>query len=376
MAIYGQDFVSNLTPVEFSGERYSLSGLVSTPEISKINRKNQIFFVNHRPIRSPMLYKAVDEAYRGLLISREFPIVFLFITVPPEEVDVNVHPQKTEVRFKDEKTVFKMVCGILRNSLEEIEYKFTGEIKPDQLPFIPSFNPKSNMSKITPYFEKSLQGFETKFSDNENRIEFIPLRNKTEWSMGISEPATLEYKVIGQCLNSYIMIESNSELWLVDQHAAHERINYARLRENQNSNRELVQVLAIPLIMQIAADKMQLLERNRQLLIKIGLDIDIIGPNTIALRAAPLGFQGKEFEVINELLDLLEDEKIIDLEHETIAMMACKKSIKAGECLTMAEMEKIIKDFFAVNDFRNCPHGRPTMLCLSRQEIDRRFKRL
>jgi DNA mismatch repair protein MutL len=121
---------------------------------------------------------------------------------------------------------------------------------------------------------------------------------------------------------------------------------------------------------------MQLLERNRQLITKIGLDIDIIGPNTIALRAAPLGFQGKEFEVINELLDLLEDEKIIDLEHETIAMMACKKSIKAGECLTMAEMEKIIKDFFAVNDFRNCPHGRPTMLCLSRQEIDRRFKRL
>lgn len=376
IAVYGHDFVSSLTPVEFTGERYSLSGLVSTPAISRVNRRNQIFFINRRPIRSPMLYKAVDEAYRGLLISREFPVVVLFITVTPEDVDVNVHPQKTEVRFRDEKTVFKMVCGIVRKALEEIDYRFTGEIKPGQPPFIAGISSRSNISTAPALYEKSLRGFETVFpgSSNEKQAGWIPSAVKSEY-IEINEPAPGEYRVIGQCLKSYIMVENKNELWLVDQHAAHERINYARLKDCQSSSRPM-QMLAIPLTMQISAAKMQLLEKNRQLIVNRGLDIDTIGPTTIVLRAAPIMIQGKEFEIINELLDLLEDDKVIDLEHETIAMMACKKAIKAGECLTMAEMEKIIKDLLSVDNFRNCPHGRPTMLCLSRQEIDRRFKRL
>ncbi|MGI5921519.1 MAG: DNA mismatch repair endonuclease MutL [Syntrophomonadaceae bacterium] len=371
ISLYGQDFSAGLIPVNYQGESYAISGMVSTPEKSRANRRNQIFFVNNRPIRSPMLYKAVDEGYRGLLISREFPVALLKIKVPPEEIDVNVHPQKIEVRFKDEKTVFKLVSGVLRNTLEDISYQFTGEVVSQPRPLA--------ASPVQPYLsagnrmgENFLTGWKTPDRSNDG---ITPNGSPFEDSdiTQVNESSPLGFRIIGQFLNSYILMEQNQELWLVDQHAAQERVNYERLKAQHGPVPS--QLLAIPLTLQINARQMQLLERNSELLAKLGLEVGSIGIDTVVLRAAPIYMQGQELEVINELLDLLEEDKVVDLEHEAIAMMACKKAVKAGECLTRAEMEKIINDLLAVDNFRNCPHGRPTMLCISRQEIDRHFKR-
>lgn len=375
LSIYGRDFAAGLIPVGYKGEKYSITGLVSTPEISRVNRKNQIFFINRRPIRSPMLYKAIDQAYKGLLISREFPITILSIDVPPDGVDVNVHPQKTEVRFKDEKDIFKLVYEVVRQTLNDVDYQFTGEIKPDQAPFVSGYVSPTRRAAFS-YYEKPL---EFDIVHNKNTEKFrreLDMPSNREEIMESGESLSEPYRIIGQYLYSYILVERGAQLWLVDQHAAHERINYARFKETPRSADQMTQILAIPITVQLAAQQLQLLQENRQLIIDLGFDIDTVGPDTIALRAAPVLFKGREMEIITEVLDLLEDNKKIDLEHEAIAMMACKSAVKAGQGLSMEEMEKIIKDLLETDNFRNCPHGRPTILSLGRQEIERRFKRL
>ncbi|MDD3363583.1 MAG: DNA mismatch repair protein MutL, partial [Syntrophomonas sp.] len=180
--------------------------------------------------------------------------------------------------------------------------------------------------------------------------------------------------IIGQCFNSYILVEKDESLWLVDQHAAHERINYSRLVANSSIASDS-QLLAFPLAFDLSTAQMDLLEVKLELLQEIGFDIEALGPNTAIIRSAPSMLQGRETEVINEILELLEDELPVDLKKEIFAMMACKQSVKAGQSLSRQEMATIINDLVQVDDYKNCPHGRPTIIQLSHQELDKRFKR-
>jgi len=184
-----------------------------------------------------------------------------------------------------------------------------------------------------------------------------------------------EFAIIGQCFGAYILVEKGEELWLVDQHAAHERIIYSRLVERDTDSESASQLLMFPLAFDTSSTRMDLLEEKQAIFREIGFEIEALGPNSAIIRSAPTQLQGREIEVIGECLELLEDERRIDLKQQILAMIACKQAIKAGKNLSRQEMAMLINDLLQVKDYKNCPHGRPTMVEINHLELDKRFKR-
>lgn len=376
LSIYGQDFCRNLLPVEYQGDNYSLSGLVSSPELTRINRKNQLFFVNTRAIRSPLLYRAIDQAYRGLLVSREFPAALLFLTMPAGEVDVNVHPQKTEIRFRDEKAIFRLVVDVIRDQLNQLDYRFDFREQPAAI--CESERSPEPMTQPRPELSHGFLYFDQKTSAGSASSAMIsPAPHAREIPKEMESASwQQEYKIVGQYLNAYILVEKNEELLLVDQHAAHERINYERLKSKADTANDLAQNLGFPISLHLPVKSLQAVEKKITTLAELGFSLDMIGPEEVVLRSAPWAARGREVEVFSEILQLFEEGRTADPLDESYKLMACKKSIKAGEVLTYAEMETLMAELFQLHDYKHCPHGRPTLLSITRAEMDRHFKRI
>jgi len=374
ISIYGSDYASNFLDLTWSGEDYTLSGLISKPEFPRANRKNQTFFVNHRWVKSPMLARAVDEGYRGRLLSREYPAVFLFLSIPPAEVDVNVHPQKSEVRFRDEKVVFRLITHAIRDRMDNPAHPSTevGATKAESHPWLHQISRPDSYLGFT-------NGSGDYISESAISFERSRLTNAMPQYRGLdSIDLPMEdngFAIIGQCFASYVLVESGNELWLVDQHAAHERIMYNRMAAKNSDTASNSQLLVFPLAFDMSSAHMDLLEEKQPIFREIGFDIEALGPNSAIVRGAPPLLQGREIEVINECMELLEDERQIDLKKEILAMIACKQAIKAGQNLSRAEMAMLIHDLLQVEDYKNCPHGRPTMVEFNHFELDKRFKR-
>lgn len=373
-AIYGGEYTEIFIDLEWSGAEYNLRGLISKPEFPRANRKNQLFFVNHRWIKSPMLARAVDEGYRGLLVTREYPAVFLYLDVPESEVDVNVHPQKAEVKFREEKVIFRMVNHAIKDTLGKsspMEAAAAADRYVRPTPFGSMGTPAAYKELLkTParYIEES-----TLALDYGPISSVIPADQKASRLELPFEENGLA--VIGQCFDSYILVENGQELWLIDQHAAHERIMFNRLVENTNNNVPQSQVLVFPLVFDVSSTNLDLLEEKQPVLREIGFDIEAIGPNAAIIRSAPPLLQGREIEVVNECLELWEDERQVDINREILAMIACKQAVKAEHSLSRQEMAMLVNDLVQTEDFKNCPHGRPTIIKINRMELDKRFKR-
>lgn len=375
-AIYGGEYAGIFMDLKWSGAEYDLHGLISKPESPRANRKNQTFFVNHRWIKSPMLNRAVDEGYRGLLLSREYPAVFLYLTIPESEVDVNVHPQKAEVRFRDEKMIFRMITHAIRDTLSKSgsmgEAAAAAENKP-------AINGPASFSRTSAAYRELLHTSNQYIQEPVLPMDYSPLaadlpgyKDITKLELPLEEN---DMAVIGQCFDSYILVEKGQELWLIDQHAAHERIMFNRLAENTSKQANESQVLVFPLVFDVSGAHMDLLEARGALLQEIGFTIEALGPNSAIIRSAPPLLQGCEIETVNECLELWEDERQVDLKHELLAMVACKQAVKAEHSLSRPEMAMLVNDLLKTEDYKNCPHGRPTIIKINRSELDKRFKR-
>ncbi len=378
-AIYGADFSSNLFEVDYSGDVYSLKGLISSPEVTRSSRKHQQFFVNQRPIRSPLLYRAVDTAYRGMLLSREFPVVFLSITMDPSLVDVNVHPQKSEVRFREEQTIFRIVQEVMRSALSARDYhagKNLLESEPGH-----ELKTRDASDSHIPLIGSTAPGFRN--WDLGNTVSSLNpaknlMRDTTEHESAAFEEAAKyrDMRIIGQVFRSYILLEKDDSLWMADQHAAHERILFSRLQNEYTGSSGSVQALAFPATLELSRNQIDLIENHRDAFQELGFDIQIIGHRSIAIHAVPVLASGKEKDVVLDILDKLEKGEAADFKRETLASMACKSAVKAGTVLSTEEMAKIISDLFVSADYKHCPHGRPTIIRLSREDMAHMFKRI
>lgn len=381
LAVYGADFLNPLIDIEYKGQNYSIKGLISRPEVKKNNRKNQLFFVNNRPIRSNLLYKAVDEAYKGLLVSREYPVVILSLAIPPAEVDVNVHPQKTEVRFRDDARVFRLVYQVLREHLDNLEYQGKWGILKKEREEVFYYDKTEEKPKEDIYIR------EEKFYVNEKTLFNIQpkLQYKKELSSSAEEIVNMifsqkeeekaeDYKVLGQILLNYILLEKDNSLYIIDQHAAHERILYEQFKKQYEEN-IVIQPLAFPLSLQLSASQLEIIERNMDLLKDLGFELDVISYNSAVLRAAPSFIAGKELEVLEDVLVSLDEKGEADLHDKILAVIACRKAVKAGDSLTLLEMDRIIESLWKTDNCRYCPHGRPTMFRITGEELDNIFKR-
>ena len=370
VAIYGRDFAAHFIDLDWQGERYQLRGLISKPEFPRLNRKHQLFYVNDRLIKSPMLARAVDEGYRGSLLAREYPAVFLYLYLPSAEVDVNVHPQKTEVRFRDDKAIFQLVSQALKATLagpQPADHHYRQNPSGSSLPYYPFQAEPSRPPDQPPLF----------IAETGPQLVDSRRDSGSEWAgtgFASNQPDS-DLVVIGQCFDGYIIVERGDSLWLVDQHAAHERILYNRLRHRGGDKTGGGQVLTFPPTFDLSRAAMEVLEDHLDLFRAAGFYLEPLGPDSLILRAAPPALQGQEVEFIHECLDLLGGDKPLDFKDEIYAMMACKQAVKSGDRLSRAEMMLLISDLLNNQDFRFCPHGRPTLIEVSRLELEKRFKR-
>lgn len=365
LTVWSRELRQHLLEVDSSFGSYGLRGLISSAELHRQSRKNQLFFVNRRPVRSPLVFKALDLAYQGMLLAREQPLAILHLNLPEDEVDVNVHPQKNEVRFRDEKRVFTTLVDGLRETLGEMR---VGTILPSRDRQPADYRPAT---PERPAGEKTQPGIPFLWKDTIIKERLVPdLAAVDESQAGM--PPDQEFRIIGQCLDSYIILEKEQALWMVDQHAAHERVMYQRLKSAMGERPG--QILAIPLAIEFSRAQMNAMENRFDKLEQLGFRLEPLGPNSMLIREAPSLLAGREIEVLLELADLPEKDRE-DYEHAALSTMACKKAVKNGTSLLAAEMTNIVQELFKVPDYRFCPHGRPTMIKLSKYELDRMFKR-
>lgn len=388
VTIYGRELYNSLIGISYKGNILSISGFIGNSEAARSNRNFQTFFVNNRYIKNKMFSTAVDNAYKTFLPLNKFAFCILYISIYPELVDVNVHPTKAEVRFQDDREVFSAIFNTVRSGL-------AGEILiPEPLKNDRIIKSEQQLLLNKDYDQMPIMNQNTNRDEsiynNQIKTDFIQSKtydvikdidiNKNELIKedGIKNllPPLL---VIGQCHYTYILAQGPDTLYIIDQHAAHERIMYERYRESFENRGIQAQNLLTPIVLDLTSQEIDLVKDNVEILIKLGFDIEFFGNNSVILRSVPVIFgepQLKKFFL--EMIDLMDyssssGKSSID---GMLYTMACKSAVKANDKLGTKEMEEIINMLRKTTNPYTCPHGRPTIIKLTKYELEKKFKRV
>ncbi|KEZ86755.1 DNA mismatch repair protein MutL [Clostridium sulfidigenes] len=406
--LYGKEVYENVIPIENHSDILSVYGYIGKESISRGSRNRQSIFVNKRLIKSSLITAAVENAFKSFIMVNKFPFFVIHIDIFPEFIDPNVHPTKNEVKFLEErvlfKTIFDGVHSALKESLkksfiipEEIEdlaivqedklHKSYTSSEPSQIGYLNDNHYTSEDNNLG--YNKDL-GFnkEVNYNDKPSYIREIPIENQVEpkgdniyYNKEISRiPKIPPIKLIGQCFNSYIIGEYLDELYLIDQHAAHEKILFEKYRKNIGNFNVVSQILAVPTIIPLTFDEYAIYKDNEEIFLNAGFMVESFGENDVLVREVPV-FLGKPH--INNLFhDMIENIKsmgsglTIDIKYDKIASLACKAAVKANDKLSDVEILSLLEELRYIDEPFTCPHGRPTIIKYSLKEIEKSFKRI
>ena len=405
--LFGDELADSLLTVPSRGEEMSLAALIGPPSAARGSGKWQYFFLNGRYIRDRVLSHSLREAYRGLLDPRRWPVAFVFIEVPPGDVDVNVHPSKIEVRFRNSQQVHGLLLASLRETLNKSNLTPTASLGQDLTTApdgdISAADRQSKLREAMADFFKSAPRPQPHLSFPEShgprggssgrppRAENFPLPldrapapapgDESPHAAALPETTPHGGGTVFQVHDSYIVAQCSDGLVIVDQHALHERVIYNDLQARLASGPLTAQRMLIPQTLTVTADEADLLAANEELLARLGMEVAMFGPETIAIQQFPTllaerGAQGPEF--LREVLDTLGEDSSAGPEQlieNVLQVMACKAAIKAGQPLSRAEMESLLARREDVEKSSSCPHGRPTTLKLTLQDLEKQFKR-
>lgn len=418
ISIYGSETGKDLIPVESSMSGFVLKGFVSSPAASAPSRNKQIFCVNGRIISSSVLEKALDEAYKEKLFHGRFPIAFLFLAMPPEKLDVNVHPTKKEVRFDDDHEVLDFVAKAVKETLNAKEA--VPKIREEGLKSL-KVEQKPEEKVIGKLYEKPDQGIQYDFStikieentvsvaeehqnifnedskeqtveiksfddtvDIKNILTTLRRESHEDGDIKIHAPDRRPFdfddlKTIGTIFNTYILAADEDSFYLIDQHAAHERVFYERLLEQYNTEEKNRQTLLMPLNFNVSAQVASTEEIWLDKVSSMGYDIEFFGNNTYLVREIPAFMDLDEAETfLSDMFKELEDKPDLTNKKtlEKIITRSCKSAVKGGDRLDINEIDALMKDLRScINPF-SCPHGRPTFIRMTKYEIEKMFKRV
>lgn len=333
--VHGLEIAKNMLETEGSDGFLYIQGLISPPSVQRSSRNYLSFFVNRRYVRNSILAKAVETAYEGMLMTGRHPLAVLNIAIPPEEVDVNVHPTKLEVKFRNNHTVFTAVVKTIRDTLAR-----------SPLPAM---------------------GGEGQDAVNQQLWDMLPA----------SATALPALHTLGQLSASYILAEGDEGLYLIDQHAAHERILFDKILARQAEQKPDIQGMLEPLAIELNPRQEQVLQQSAALLSGLGFTLENFGERTCLVRAVPAILNGANLdEAIHEILDELGSEQDMTRRDIVAAQsLACHGAIRAGQTLDQEEMNNLVKQLLGTHSPRTCPHGRPTMIHLSSQQLRKEFGR-
>ena len=463
--IYGREVANHLVPIEVKDERLSIKGFLGKPEINRSNRNFEHYFINSRYVKSKLLAKAIEDGYKQYVMQHKFPFVVLHFDIQGEDVDVNVHPTKMEVRFSDEQYVYKAVVQNIittfrskelivnasfgkDNRINKTENKPTYDktkvpepymvqkITPDAVKAAPVIvsNPtpaapkeiqpvkeleeSSNLNhlglpitpetkKVTPFVidfeeehlpvvkEPSLQenyGNEkakvveekTETAVSGNTLEHIQILESTQETLFgeqfLSEKAKETYEILGQIFGTYWIVAYSDRMYMIDQHAAHEKVKYERLVKAVREKEVLSQSVMPPVIIQTSAKEEQVVLEHLEAFLDMGFEIEEFGDHTFCMRAVPVDLFGCSYqELFREMVDEMMEGNLNgtpDVVLEKLASMACKAAVKGNMKISREEAVKLIDELLTLDNPYHCPHGRPTIISMSKQEVEKKFKRI
>lgn len=448
--IYGRDVAGALIPVQAQSEDVKVTGFVAKPYVSRGNRNYESYFINGRYIKSSIIYKAIEEGYRTFTMKHRYPFVCLDFKINQELLDVNVHPTKMEIRFRNGREIYELVVDTVREALlqkdlvqdvlretpKKKEQQKTKEVKrPEPFEVNRRKEETQKMDQTMKDFAQMRQSQTNQQGQGVQQIEKSSIaansighrakpegmkqdRLKSESSQTAKKPtyAGLNYntqkkefpqyktdelssnqmtlredpvfsvqarpdrKILGQLFKTYWLIEYEDQLFIMDQHAAHEKVNYERLMKNFKEKEIYSQRLEPPMVVTVSMMEAEALERYKDAFAGLGFTIESFGGNEYCIREVPANLYGiGERDLFMELLDAVSQENgTMDTEviASKIATMACKMSIKGNQRVSLMEVEHLLDELMKLENPYQCPHGRPTIIKMSKYEIDKKFKRI
>ncbi len=412
--IYGKDAAKWTVPVSYEKDGYRIDGYLGTPAMNRPNRNFETYFLNHRYIRSEVVAKGIEEGYKGYLMQHKFPFCVLHITMDQAEIDINVHPSKMDVRFHDREAFYEHLTEAVAQTLHNREMipedeSREAEEKVKEPVFEPfETRPEEVSTKAETEVKKEEEDdiFEVQFEEGKEEGEVVleqeaplmpevktersyipedPYKNAKQIEMlpkerVISKKAREQYRLIGQVFNTYWMFSYQEKIYFLDQHAAHEKVNYEKLVKRYRNNEVYSQILSPGLVVSLSPREKTILEENREVFTKLGFETEDFGGNEVMLNAIPQEtFKKNGDELFLDILNDLAEKgsgRIPDVIDRVIATMACKASVKGGDEVSFKEMETVLDELLELENPYHCPHGRPTMFSMSRMELERKFKRI
>lgn len=413
-AVFGKDFTEQILPVNSVNSGINVSGFTVKPIAGKGSRSMQLFYINGRYVKSTLIMSALEAAYKNSVMVGKFPACVLFIDVPAETVDVNVHPAKTEVRLYDERRVFDCVYNAVLSAItadtQRPQASFnTAKVfaepvqKGEQLninevvsPVLPK---EQNNHKISPQFritefgnavtgktdvlrspegEKTLDFLEDEYlKPTVKTVSSQNIPEDDEDNTEIKDGKNIQFRYLGEAFSTYLIAETDGKLIMIDKHAAHERILFEKFKKEQSSTSQL---MLVPVTITLSADEYSAVLENIDLLEKAGYEISDFGGKTIKISSCPAELANENIaEIITEIAAYLAvnvrtvmPEKLDWIYHS----MACRAAIKAGNYTTPYEAERFVKEILSRDDIKCCPHGRPVLVEITRTELEKQFKRI
>jgi DNA mismatch repair protein MutL len=360
-SVYGADLVTKMIPIQAAGD-VSVSGLVSPPSVTRPNRGAIMIIVNGRPVRSAALTFAIEDAYSGLLMVGRHPLAAISIVLPAEQIDPNVHPTKLEVRFVADRPVFSAVRTAVANAVSTSDRVVEASASLGSV-----FD--EGRDQILPGFPEVTR---PPYPDGISFASPAPVQAEPAPTFQHALPSL---RVFGQAALTFIVAEGASGLYMIDQHAAHERVLFDSL--TVRTGRLLRQPLLEPARIELTAEQWATFESQRQMLDELGFELEPFGGNWCLVRSVPIaGSRPVAAEVVVEVIDALSDARpTADIFNRALTVVACKAAVKAGQTLSMSEMRELIGALEKTENPRTCPHGRPTTIHISTERLEREFGR-
>lgn len=400
-SIYGKTVCDNLTYFENHSDTTSIYGYIGNSEISRGSRNNQSIFVNKRYIKSKLITAAMENAFKSFLTINKYPFFIIFLDIFPEFIDVNIHPTKAEIKFREEREIFKLVFDGVHNAIRRdlkdsfdipVQTEFVETVKYENISYFENTNIEdSTNKKVIVEIPIDLKNTDTERELTEKNIlikdSSSDLHCDSQGNNVVSESHSFEktpkfppLNIIGQFNKTYILAQSSGELYIIDQHAAHEKILFEKFKEEIHNKEIIVQGLITPAVLELSTEDFLYYVENKDVFENTGFVIDDFGNNTITIREVPY-ILGK-LDIKNLFLSIIDNlkamgsGKTVDIKYDAIAKLACKSAIKANYILSDIEISNLIEQLRFSEDPFNCPHGRPTIIKMSLNELEKRFKRV
>ena len=423
--LYGKDLAENLIEIESEQSNFKIHAFVGNADLTKSNRNYQLFFLNRRPIRSKTISAALNEAMQSFVTKGRHAVAFLFLTMGMEEVDVNVHPAKIEVRFRDERSIYSQIVRLLNSGI--YKHKYIPTIDTAEQPTPNELQPKNVMNWNSPQrtqhqidrrkmqrIDESSTVKPVASQVEKQTLEKVP---PTEESTVSSNVALGSSQVQGEAVeelghigvqpsrqvipdgtglelldidcvelkaslfNTYILGEGKDEVFIIDQHVASERVLYERYLTQFKEEDIPSQGLLLPVTIEATKQQLTILDQHMDLFKKIGFDIENFGGNTVLVRAVPPILSTRLVTTaVMDLLDQLAESNntgidMLTVQDDALIMLSCRSAVKAGDKLTMEEMISLVKELSQAKHPFNCPHSRPIIIRMSKNELESRFHR-